>query len=748
MRGLIKHILKEETNNFELVKNLIYTMFDNVRVVEYVAERNEVMIYYTNRDNRQMLIPTEICDMITKYTGLDVVPWYDYSLRTFDDDPDNEPDFYIDTEEYEESINEGIEQHPREEEFNRYKDDIDRIVYSVVSKEEICGYGTEFFLNGGEDALRIVLYYNKGHYPGYEEHMEYAKDIKGMVENYLPIVEMAFVSYDSTKCKGRVTENVDDIEKNLKVIKTILSQVSWDGLCDIWVEYNPIDKDYEIRSKSTIRPYDHDEIIKDLDYIDNALRSMGLSVYIYTPWYVDSCEDEVKFLNESKEKTTKELITTVLNTIVLPEYEHVICGFEVKQPHERFDTLGNTSFQFMSVTIIFIGGIGTKLWPQTQGVQRMYDDVTDEVWDVIYNYTNEAVDVYYKTVKDCGKENIYLRESKENYSPAGKEIIPNKIVIHKSNPKVRDKISNEGLKVRAGECYKIYAGYGEKCVPAIFATNSTNKRASFDSTYDDDVWEINTEMIPDVKWYKDRHYESRSKHIVTFENIPVDAITLKHEGTGKDWGLMESKEKSTKELITTVLNTLVLPQYKHVICGFELKNVDDESLDNVINYPGVTVTFIGGKGTNLYPQTSGVQKMYDDVLDEIWDTVWDYTGVSLELYSKYVKDCGKENIYLREQKEEPKYLSLIKELVEPFKDEEGVCDINVSYDDEDDMYSVYIVIGTEEMNEKFFYVPAMNNHISKLRMNVKNTIKQYIPIDNLYVGSYGKPNCEWDPISK
>ena len=38
-----------------------------------------------------------------------------------------------------------------------------------------------------------------------------------------------------------------------------------------------------------------------------------------------------------------------------------------------------------------------------------------------------------------------LRE--DEYSPAGKEIIPNKIVIHKSNPKVRDKISNEGLKV-------------------------------------------------------------------------------------------------------------------------------------------------------------------------------------------------------------------------------------------------------------------------------------------------------------
>jgi hypothetical protein len=104
---------------------------------------------------------------------------------------------------------------------------------------------------------------------------------------------------------------------------------------------------------------------------------------------------------------------------------------------------------------------------------------------------------------------------------------------------------------------------------------------------------------------------------------------------------------------------------------------------------------------------------------------------------------------MNESKEtEPKYLSLIKELVEPFKDEEGVCDINVSYDDDDDMYSVYIVMGTEEMNDKFFYVPMIQNHISKLKINVRNTIKDYLPIDNLYVGSYGKPNCNWNPLNE
>ena len=138
-----------------------------------------------------------------------------------------------------------------------------------------------------------------------------------------------------------------------------------------------------------------------------------------------------------------------------------------------------------------------------------------------------------------------LRE--EDYSPAGKEITPNNIVIHKSNPVWRENILKTGLQVSAGECYKTYVGYGVKCKPAIFATNSTNKRAWFDSTYDDDIWEINTEMIPDVKWYKDRHFESIKKHIVTFQNIPSEALTLKYEGSGRNDFLEESIRRIISE---------------------------------------------------------------------------------------------------------------------------------------------------------------------------------------------------------
>ena len=96
--------------------------------------------------------------------------------------------------------------------------------------------------------------------------------------------------------------------------------------------------------------------------------------------------------------------------------------------------------------------------------------------------------------------------------------------------------------------------------------------------------------------------------------------------------LNESKEKPNKDIITNLINNLILPQYEHIICGIEYKD-NEERFDiagkQAFSYPGVTVTFIGGKGT----------KMYDKVLDEIWDTIYDYTGISVELYSKYVKNC-------------------------------------------------------------------------------------------------------------
>ena len=124
-----------------------------------------------------------------------------------------------------------------------------------------------------------------------------------------------------------------------------------------------------------------------------------------------------------------------------------------------------------------------------------------------------------------------LRE--ETYSPAGKEYTPARVVVHTSNPVVRDNIKLTGLQVSVGECYQLYVGDDVDCMEAIFATDSLSKNEMFDSTYDDDIWLIDTECA-NVKWYRDKHFDfGPYKHIVTFENISPECIKLIYKGTGK-----------------------------------------------------------------------------------------------------------------------------------------------------------------------------------------------------------------------
>ena len=132
----------------------------------------------------------------------------------------------------------------------------------------------------------------------------------------------------------------------------------------------------------------------------------------------------------------------------------------------------------------------------------------------------------------------------------GEEVTPGKYVVHSSNKNNRDSIRDYGIRAVLGECYMIYSdsNYGEddECVPAVFATDSVKKKDMFDSTYDDDIWVIDTEGI-NVQWYKDAHFDGGdTKHIVTFEDIPVDSIRLIHKGTGLDtWNHYDNEEELT-----------------------------------------------------------------------------------------------------------------------------------------------------------------------------------------------------------
>ena len=257
--------------------------------------------------------------------------------------------------------------------------------------------------------------------------------------------------------------------------------------------------------------------------------------------------------------------------------------------------------------------------------------------------------------------NMSLKQSirrvlKENdYSPAGKEITPNSIVVHKSNPMFRDKIMSDGLKVKAGECYRIYVGYGTKCKPAIFATNSTNKRAWFDSTYDDDIWFIDTRMIPDVKWYKDRHFESTKKHIVTFQDIPREAITLHYEGTGsgdvKKWGkdspnLFESIRRILKEeidILSVRRRLYIVDDYIQNLSSKDICNYwSSDEVDNYVNETMaeiVRVVLDSTKGVNADNWHGIYEEIYEILIDLGYrEKIEDFFYDSLDNCGKIIKE--------------------------------------------------------------------------------------------------------------
>ena len=147
--------------------------------------------------------------------------------------------------------------------------------------------------------------------------------------------------------------------------------------------------------------------------------------------------------------------------------------------------------------------------------------------------------------------------------------------------------------------------------------------------------------------------------------------------------------------------------------------------------------------------------------EQIQHEIYEYTGIKLRPYwhhEQYNTDSdfrldaiklkydSEGNVINESEEKQPKYLNIIKELIEPFKKEDCVCDIRVTF--EDDMYVIYLVFGSEELNDLFFSFVGRARHGENLRNNVKNAIKGYLPIDNLYVGSISKPNCEWKPMNE
>lgn len=85
-----------------------------------------------------------------------------------------------------------------------------------------------------------------------------------------------------------------------------------------------------------------------------------------------------------------------------------------------------------------------------------------------------------------------------------------------------------GLLPKIGDCYRAhYEDDGAEIVPAIFLATTWGHR--FDSTWDDDVWQVEIGGLPLVA-----EPGTRGRWVMCFDQIPADRVRLVYAGSGSD----------------------------------------------------------------------------------------------------------------------------------------------------------------------------------------------------------------------
>lgn len=189
-------------------------------------------------------------------------------------------------------------------------------------------------------------------------------------------------------------------------------------------------------------------------------------------------------------------------------------------------------------------------------------------------------------------EHIHARVKTERY------------VYHAANINNREMILSDGIKQHRGDQWMLDTDIEG---PAVFATNSSNPDDWFDSTFDDDVWQIDTAAISYYDWYADPNYDwdKKYKHVYTQNDIPPDAITLFRKGTGRDklFDSLDVFKTPDMETISETLNDIVNEAGTETMTFWHGGNLDD--MGDVAHKSG---RWEHGPGLYLTTQYDVVQK--------------------------------------------------------------------------------------------------------------------------------------------
>lgn len=315
---------------------------------------------------------------------------------------------------------------------------------------------------------------------------------------------------------------------------------------------------------------------------------------------------------------TERLIKTGDMDLVMAALMHDIGKSSVSEPSEEGNWNSSHGHEQVSSQLV----MRYKQWIQDMGanpyvvneivknhMKVKFDAISKKDKDKLERYTifqklnqfMNADNMNRKWDLDEGKKNNHLKPVKVN-----------RFVYHVSNPIFRDDILKNGL-IPKGKSEAWLSDTNIKG-KVIFATNSDNEKDWFDSTYNDDVYRIDTTKIKN-KWYEDPNFSpnkeefttyngkqiklgARNKpnyHIITFENIPLEVIELIRKGTGE-----------------SLLEGLNLQKKSAEYLNFTHKQIEHRTY---VIYVDDQITFINSDGDKTWGKVYHIIRRSDNTID-------------------------------------------------------------------------------------------------------------------------------------
>lgn len=196
--------------------------------------------------------------------------------------------------------------------------------------------------------------------------------------------------------------------------------------------------------------------------------------------------------------------------------------------------------------------------------------------------------------------------------------------------------------------------------------------------------------------------------------------------------------------ILNILTDIYLSKYNHGI-DFNFETFED----HVIHY------FMDGyyndltnDGENDYPYDEVYEFLSNHFHNKIKDRYDTHFGCNINESIRRILKEETDSIKNLNESKTLQHLKIINNLLEPLKEEDCICDTRVSFDVEDAYYDVYLVFSQKELHEKFSNVMGIRNYITEMMNDVKNDLEAFLPIRNIFIGYYTKPNCEWSPLNE